>query len=121
MRVRAFRGCTRRRRWRRSGWGGRARGRDLGADEAYLDATVYVDVQRLEEGKIEKEYAVWVKKAIVDGVRYGMPPFYAEKYLEPVLPEGKGEGLADVVMVRTTQFGEDAKLVPRTFASWSRG
>lgn len=96
-------------------------GCEIGADEAWVDATVYFDVQRQDEGKIEKKYVVWVRKAIEDGIRCGMPPLYAEKYLEPVLPEGKGEGLPDVVMVRATQFGKDAKLVPRTFASWSRG
>jgi gamma-glutamylcyclotransferase len=86
-----------------------------------VQAVAYVDVQRKTVGKIEREYVIWVNKAIADGVASGMPKEYAEKYLAPFLPsETKPE--ADIVMVRTTRFGEhSAGLVPRGFASWSRG
>jgi gamma-glutamylcyclotransferase len=86
-----------------------------------LQATAYVDVQRTTIGKIEREYVVWVKKAMEDGIQAGMPKDYAEKYIVPYMPTD-GRKLEDIVMVRTNQFGEkSAGLVPRGFASWSRG
>ncbi|KIX96739.1 uncharacterized protein Z520_07458 [Fonsecaea multimorphosa CBS 102226] len=86
-----------------------------------VQATVYVDVQRTTVGNIEREYVIWVKKAIEDGHAAGMPAGYAEKYLRPFLPTDERQ-LEDIVMVRTTRFGEhSAGLVPRGFASWSRG
>jgi len=94
------------------------------AGEVKINAMSYVDVQRKSVGKIEKEYVVWIRKAIEDGVQCGMSKEYAEKYLSPYLPEGKEQvsTVEDVVMVRTTRFGEhSAGLVPRGFASWSRG
>jgi gamma-glutamylcyclotransferase len=94
------------------------------AGEVKVNAMSYVDVQRTSMGKIEKEYVVWVRKAMEDGVQCGMPKEYAEKYLLPYLPTEKEERamVEDVVMVRTTRFGEQsAGVVPRGFASWSRG
>lgn len=86
-----------------------------------VQAIAYVDVQRTTVGKIEREYVVWVKKAIEDGLTAGMPKEYAEKYIVPFLPKDDGK-LADIMMVRTSRFGEhSAGLVPRGFASWSRG
>ena len=66
---------------------------------------------------------MWVKKAIEDGLKCGMPELYGERYLRPVLPklEDGQEAPLDVVMIRTTKFGEEAMHVPRGFASWSRG
>ena len=52
-----------------------------------------------------------------------MPQDYADKYLSPVVPQladGK-KPPEEVVMVRTTKFGEEAMNVPRGFASWTRG
>lgn len=90
--------------------------------EVELRATAYVDVQRTATGKIEKEYVIWVKKAIDDGITAGMPKEYATKYLAPFLPADQADLGPDIVMVRTTRFGEhSAGLVPRGFASWSRG
>jgi gamma-glutamylcyclotransferase len=89
--------------------------------DVQVPAIAYVDVQRTGLGKIEQEYVVWVKKAIEDGVAAGMPQHYADKYLVPFLPTEERK-LQDIVMVRTTRFGEhSAGLVPRGFASWSRG
>lgn len=91
------------------------------AGDVLVQAMSYVDVQRTTPGKIEREYVVWVKKAIADGYAGGMPVAYAEKYLVPFLPTEERE-LQDIVMVRTTRFGEhSAGLVPRGFASWERG
>ncbi len=97
-------------------------GEDWGAGAVELDATAYVDVQRTTEGRIQKEYVVWVKKAIEDGVMCGMPTSYADKYLKAYLPEEQ-EVQADIVMVRTQHFGggKGVDVVPRGFASWSRG
>lgn len=89
-----------------------------------IEATAYVDVQRLAEGKIEKEYVVWVRKAIEDAKLCGMPESYAEKYIRKFLPAREDNDLPEqeIMMVRTLQFGEtSAGLVPRGFASWSRG
>lgn len=89
-----------------------------------IEATAYVDVQRLTEGKIEKEHVTWVRKAIDDAKRCGMPESYAEKYIHKFLPIRNDNDLPeeDIMMVRTLQFGEtSAGLVPRGFASWSRG
>ena len=99
------------------------RSSDWGAGgDVEVQAVAYVDVQRLTEGKIEREYVTWVKKAIVDGLASGMPEGYAEKYITPYLPAGETGSEADIVMVRTSRFGEtSAGLVPRGFASWSRG
>lgn len=64
-----------------------------------LEAMTYVDVQRVEDGQINKEYVYWMNKAIEDGTQCKMPGSYAEKYLRPFVPERKGE--PDIVMVRT--------------------
>lgn len=59
-------------------------------------------------------------KAISDGEQCGMPPEYAEKYIEPYVP--KDHESRDIVMIRTTRIDEhSAGVVPRGFASWSRG
>ena len=92
----------------------------LGGD-VQVQATTYVDVQRTPAGKIERKYVVWVKKAIEDGQAVGMPMDYAEKYIMPFMPID-GRPLEDIMMVRTTKIGEhSAGIVPRGFASWSRG
>ncbi len=98
------------------------RSSDWAGGDVQVHAVAYVDVQRTGVGKIEKEYIIWVKKAIDDGFAAGMPKEYAEKYVVPFLPTGEQADQSDIVMVRTTQFGEhSAGLVPRGFASWSRG
>ncbi|KAJ9603350.1 hypothetical protein H2200_012128 [Cladophialophora chaetospira] len=66
--------------------------------DVQVHAAAYVDVQRATVGKIEKEYVVWVKKAIDDGITAGMPKEYAEKYLVPFLPTDD-QKLADIVMI----------------------
>ena len=54
-----------------------------------------------------------------------MPESYADKYLRQCLPthdDGKTPFVPlDTIMIRTTRFGEDAKMVPKGFASWTRG
>lgn len=87
-----------------------------------VEATAYVDVQRLSEGRIEKEYIVWVRKAVEDAFQCGMPQVYVDKYIAKYLPERSPEDIPDreIMMVRTLQNkGDD--LIPRGFASWNRG
>lgn len=89
-----------------------------------IEAMTYVDVQRVTDGRIDKEYVVWIDKAIDDGHRCGMPLAYVDKYITKYLPDPSVERTkhANVMMVRTLQFGEkSASSVPRGFASWSRG
>lgn len=89
-----------------------------------VEATAYVDVQRLTEGRIEKEYITWVRKSLEDAKLCGLPDSYADKYIRKFLPAKTDDDLPEqeVMMVRTMQFGEKgAGLVPRGFASWSRG
>ena len=94
---------------------------EYGGTAPEVEALCYVDAQRLTEGKIEREYVVWIKKAIEDASKCGMPPSYAERYITRYLPTD-WEPNPNIMMVRTMQFGEKAAgLVPRGFASWSRG
>ena len=95
---------------------------EWGTDTAEIEATAYVDVQRQIDGKIEKEYIIWVNKAIADGKQCGLPNAYVDRCLAKFLPTEKGTE-ADIVMVRTRNFGDEkgAGTVPRGFASWTRG
>jgi len=91
-----------------------------------VEAVVYVDVQRLTEGRVERQYVVWVKKSIEDAKLCGLPESYAEKYINRFLPRGHNGGSTllerDIMMVRTMKFGDKgAGMVPRGFASWDRG
>ena len=95
---------------------------DWGTEAIEVDATAYIDFQRTTEGRIDKEYVVWVRKAIEDGLKCGMPQKYADTYLNKYLPTQTAPQ-AETMMVRT-MFSEEAKgagMVPRGFASWSRG
>ncbi len=65
-----------------------------------LDAMTYVDVQRVEDGQINKEYVYWMNKAIEDAAKCEMPDEYAEQYLRPFVPELSKDEL-ETVMVRT--------------------
>lgn len=89
-----------------------------------VEVTTYVDIERQTEGKIEREYVVWIRKGIADAKLCGLPDGYAEKYIDRFLPTKKEDDLPEqeIAMVRTMQFGEkDASLIPRGFASWDRG
>lgn len=64
-----------------------------------LDAVTYVDVQRVDDGQINKEYVYWMNKAIEDASKCEMPASYVGKYLKPFVPERPGE--PEIEMVRT--------------------
>jgi gamma-glutamylcyclotransferase len=86
-----------------------------------VEALCYVDAQRKTEGKIEREYIVWVNKAIQDAAKCGMPQSYADKYITKYIPTDWAPN-PNIMMVRTMRFGDKtAGLVPRGFASWDRG
>ena len=88
-----------------------------------VEATTYVDVQRLMEGKIEKEYVTWVTKAIEDAGACGIRKEYADKYLRPYLPAKGNMSDQEIMMFRTTQRKdqEGKPIIPKGFASWQRG
>lgn len=95
--------------------------KEYGDEVPEVEAVCYVDNQRRIEGKIEKEYVVWVKKAIEDAGKCGLPASYAEKYINRFLPTDWEPNL-NIEMVRTLRL-DDKKpgLIPRGFASWDRG
>lgn len=68
-------------------------------EDKMTKALAYVDVQRLEEGEIEPDYIVWVQKAMMEGLKIGIPGDYIEKYLRPWV--GKEKARQDIMMVRT--------------------
>ncbi|KAJ6623471.1 Butirosin biosynthesis, BtrG-like protein [Mycena sp. CBHHK59/15] len=55
-----------------------------------VDALVYVDVERMDEGPTNKEYIVRMNSAIADALEEGVPQAYIEKYLRPCIPAGGG-------------------------------
>ena len=95
--------------------------KEYGGQAPEVEAVCYVDVERLSEGKIEKEYVAWIKKALEDAEKLGVPDSYADKYVNKYLPVG-AEPISEIQMVRTMRFGDkSAGLVPRGFAGWDRG
>lgn len=79
-----------------------------------IEVTTYVDVERLAAGPISKEYIPFMRKAIADGLRCGVPDAYVDKYLAPCLPVDEGVGKEDLMMLRTNQFDQsDLHYVPR--------
>lgn len=57
-----------------------------------VDALVYVDVARQQEGKINEEYIARMNCGILDGLEKGLPEWYFEKYLKPVIPHSADAG-----------------------------
>lgn len=95
--------------------------KEYGGEAPEVEAVCYVDVQRKIEGDVQKEYIVWLKKAIDDAVACGMPMSYADKYISKHIP-AEFVTESDIMMIRTTRVdGKSTGLVPRGFASWDRG
>jgi gamma-glutamylcyclotransferase (GGCT)/AIG2-like uncharacterized protein YtfP len=63
-------------------------------DGGVVNALVYVDVMRLQEGKIQEEYIARMNHGISDGLEKGIPEAYIEKYLKPVIPSKNRVDLA---------------------------
>ena len=69
-----------------------------------VEVMTYVDVKRTEDGPIEKDYVIWITKAIREASQYGMPADYVEKYLRPWLPKTtEAEDSQEIMMVRVMQ------------------
>lgn len=58
--------------------GAERRGNNAGEE---IETIVSVDVQGITGGKIEKEYVIWIRKAIEDAKLCGLPDTYAAKYI----------------------------------------
>ncbi|KAG6860592.1 hypothetical protein C0995_009482 [Termitomyces sp. Mi166 len=52
-----------------------------------IDALVYVDVERLEEGVPRHEYIARINHAFRDGKNEGIPQEYIDKYIRKFIPE----------------------------------
>ncbi|KIW94227.1 uncharacterized protein Z519_05543 [Cladophialophora bantiana CBS 173.52] len=87
-----------------------------GGGEQYgqVEATTYVDVERTTPGIMSKEYIVFIRKAIEDGLRCGVPQAYFDRYWKQYLPEDEMVGREEkIVMLRTIQMDkENTKYVP---------
>lgn len=85
-----------------------SRGEGEKAEGEEVEATTYVDVDRTTEGMISKEYVIWMRKAIEDGLKCGVSQSYVDRYLTKFLPEDKDVGKEDqVMMIRTIQFDKN--------------
>jgi len=51
-----------------------------------VKALVYVDVVRQQEGNIKEEYITRMNYGISDALEKGLPEWYINKYLRPVIP-----------------------------------
>ena len=73
-----------------------------------VEATTYIDVERTGEGNMSKEYIIWMRKAIDDGLKIGVPQSYVDQYLRKFLPEDETVGREDqVLMLRTIQMDKE--------------
>ncbi|KAG5729062.1 hypothetical protein E4T56_gene15686 [Termitomyces sp. T112] len=52
-----------------------------------IDALVYVDVERLDEGPPRHEYIARINHAFKDGKREGIPQTYIDKYIRKFIPK----------------------------------
>ncbi|KAJ6463843.1 hypothetical protein C8R47DRAFT_948135, partial [Mycena vitilis] len=48
-----------------------------------VNALVYVDVERITDGPVKREYIQRMNFAIADALTEGVPPGYIDKYLRP--------------------------------------
>lgn len=74
-------------------------------DGQEVEATCYIDTNHGSEGVISKEYLVWMRKAIADGMEFSkIPADYFERYMSKFLPENDEVGHEDkIVMIRTIE------------------
>lgn len=59
--------------------------------EQRVNALIYIDVERPDEGEIMPDYVVWLRKAIRDAKPFGLPDEYSEKMIKPWLPPNEKE------------------------------
>ena len=85
----------------------------VGEEEREVEATTYIDINNQTPGVISREYVMWMRKAIADGLEIGVPRGYFEKYMDGFLPSGEVGREEKVVMVRTVKVDkEDLRYVP---------
>ena len=65
-----------------------------------VDALTYVDVERTEDGSIEEDYVVWIRRAIKHASPDGLPSEYVEKYLRKFVGD-ETEEEQEITMIRT--------------------
>ncbi|CAK1361519.1 hypothetical protein CB0940_03117 [Cercospora beticola] len=90
---------------------------DGSASGQKVQVTTYVDVERTEDGVIDRGYVVWIVKAIREASAIGMPKEYVEKYLRPWLPEStEEEENQEIVMVRVMRSKDAVAAKPESKA-----
>lgn len=57
--------------------------------EQKVNALIYIDGERMDEGEIMPDYVVWIRKAMRDAKPFGLPDAYVEKVIQPWLPAGE--------------------------------
>jgi gamma-glutamylcyclotransferase len=86
-------------------------------DGAEVDATTYVNVRFTTAGTmVSKENLTFLRRAIDDGLKCGVPKRYFDEHWKKYMPEDESVGRQDeITMVRTTGMDQDdsAKYVPR--------
>ncbi|RDB21099.1 hypothetical protein Hypma_011864 [Hypsizygus marmoreus] len=55
----------------------------------FVDALIYIDIERTEDGPPREEYITRLNMAISDGIRQENPKEYFDKYLRPYIPEDR--------------------------------
>ncbi len=80
-----------------------------------IEVLTYVDVERTTAGVVSKEYIPFMRIAIEDGLKIGVPEAYMEKSLKIWLPEDESVGKEETItMMRTVQMNkEEMGYVPR--------
>jgi hypothetical protein len=76
--------------------------------EQKVNALIYIDGERMDEGEIMPDYVVWIRKAMRDAKPFGLPDAYVEKVIQPWLPAGEQneEEVGDMQPIRI-MFSKD--------------
>ena len=81
---------------------------DGSVTEQKVNALVYIDTIRQDEGEITPEYVVWIRKAIRDAKPFGLPDEYVQKYIRPFLPLSENEDVENDLQPVRMMFSQDA-------------
>lgn len=68
---------------------------DGSESEQKVNALMYIDSERLDDGEIMPDYVVWIQKAVRDAKPFGLPDDYVEKTIKPWLPAKTGDEIED--------------------------
>ncbi|KAJ7286058.1 Butirosin biosynthesis, BtrG-like protein [Mycena rebaudengoi] len=72
-----------------------------------VDALVYIDVVRQNDGPIQTEYILRMNFAIADALEEGVPKAYIDKYLRPCIPVITGDSVQDTAALAATRILPD--------------